>query len=183
MKRPIAQRTLAGVYLMCLSGLLAGPVACSQDPTSGYSLTSPYRSGVDTVAVDIFTRGRALYRREIEFRLTEAVAKRIELDTPYKIAPKAAADTLLTGTIESVTQRTLSFDPETGSARELEMTFLISFTWTDLRTGDVLASQSGLRVSGSYMRIPPLTEEFYTGSETVINRAARRVVEQMERPW
>jgi outer membrane lipopolysaccharide assembly protein LptE/RlpB len=149
----------------------------------GYTLESPYRQGIATVAVDMFGRGKDVYRREVETRATEAIVKRIEQDTPYKVTVKARADTYLTGTIETIEQRILSFDPDTGNARELELTLTVSFAWTDLRNGKTLAETKDLRVSGTYVREEPLTEDFYQGSENVVNRLAERVVEAMEAEW
>jgi outer membrane lipopolysaccharide assembly protein LptE/RlpB len=149
----------------------------------GYTLDSQYRQGIKTVAVDIFGRGKDVYRREVETRATEAIVKRIEQDTPYKVTVKSRADTHLTGTIDSIEQRILSFNPDTGQARELELTLAVSFTWTDLRSGKLLADVSDMRVSGAYVREEPLTEDFFQGSEGVLDRLARQVVERMEAEW
>jgi hypothetical protein len=149
----------------------------------GYTLDSQYRQGIKTVAVDIFGRGKDVYRRELETRSTEAIVKRIEHDTPYKVTVKSRADTRLTGTIDTVEQRILSFNPDTGLPREMELTLTVSFTWTDLRSGKALAEVSDMRVSGAYVREAPLTEDFFQGSEGVLDRLARRVVEKMEAEW
>ena len=149
----------------------------------GYTLDNSYRQGIRTVAVDMFGRGKDVYRREVETRATEAIVKRIEQDTPYKVTVKSRADTLLTGSINSIEQRVLSFDSNTGDARELELTLHVSYTWTDLRNGKVLAKAEKMSVSGTSVRESPLTEDFYQGSETVLNRLARRIVEGMEAEW
>ncbi len=156
---------------------------CSDDPTRGYSFANQYQENIRTVAVPIFDVGKGVYRRGLEFRLTEALVKRIELDTPYKVVEKRRADTELRGRIEQVEQRVLSFNPDTGLPREAEITFLVSFTWTDLRSGKVLASQSGFRQAGTYLPQRPIGEDFFQGSEDVINRMAVRIVEKMEKPW
>jgi hypothetical protein len=166
------------VVLALLS--LAG---CSSDPARGYSFANQYQENIRTVAVPIFDIGKDVYRRGLEFRLTEALVKRIELDTPYKVVEKKRADTELRGRIEQVEQRVLSFNPDTGLPREAEITFTVSFTWTDLRSGKVLASQSRFRQAGTYLPQRPIGEDFFQGSEDVINRLARRVVEHMEKPW
>ena len=164
--------------------LLIVPVAAAVlGGCGGYTLNSPYRQGISTVAVDMFGRGKNVYRREVETQATEAIVKRIEQDTPYKVTVKARADTLLTGTIENIEQRVLSFNPDTGKARELELTLTVSFTWTDLRNGKTLAENKDLRVSGAYVLQEPLSEDFFQGSEDVVNRLAVRVVEAMEAEW
>jgi hypothetical protein len=156
---------------------------CSADPTKGYSLASQYDTGIKTVCVPIWTRGRNVFRREIEFRLTEAVVKKIELDTPYKVVDKARADTELRGTLDLVSQRVLSFNPDNGLPRETEITMSVSFTWTDLRSGKAIKQVANLRQSAVYIPPSPLSEDFFQGSEDVVNRLAQRVVEQMESDW
>jgi len=173
--------------------LLAGSAVawsgCATDPTQGYTTTSQYVQSVDSVAVPMWLRGKQVYRRGMEFRLTEAIVKRIQQDTPYKITKRSRADTELRGTIDSISQRVLSVNPDTGSPRETEITINVSFTWTDLRSGDVLAEDS-LHQAGSYLPAQPVEafrrrpeQDFFQGSEDVVNRLAERIVEYMEAKW
>ncbi len=148
-----------------------------------YTTKSLYRDDVKTVHVPIWSRGRDVYRRELEMRLTHALIERIELDTPYKVTAKPRADTELTGKIDRIEQRVLSKNPETGRPRELEATFHVSFTWKDLRSGKVLTEYTDFRVADVYIPHEPLGEDFFQGSEAVINRLARRIVETMETEW
>jgi len=164
-------------------GVLLSAAGCSSDPTRGYSIASQYPQDVRTVAVPIFEVGREVYRRGLEFRLTEAVVKRIELDTRYKVTDKSRADTELRGRIDRVEQRVLSFNPDTGLPRETEITMTVSFTWTDLRSGKVLATRRRLRQAGNYIPEVPFNQDFFQGSEDAINKLALRVVEAMESPW
>ncbi|HAU38524.1 MAG TPA: hypothetical protein DCX07_12515 [Phycisphaerales bacterium] len=173
----IVALSAAGVWMALACG------CTNPDPAKGYSFKSLYPTDIRTVDVPIFHRGKDVYRRELEFRLTEAVKKQIELDTPYKLASKNRADTQLTGTIDEVEQRVLSFNPDTGLAREMEITFVLSLRWTDLRNGKDLRDVRNLKVSGTYVPSAPLSEDFAQGSEDVINRAAVRIVEQMETDW
>ena len=93
---------------LALAGLLAG--SCSTDPTEGYTLEPLHETSVASVAVPIWTRGRHIYRRDIEFRLTEAVRKRVLMDTPYKVLPRDRADSELVGTIENISQSVAVFN-------------------------------------------------------------------------
>ena len=168
---------------ICLLAGSACLVGCSSDPTKGYSLASQYDTSIKTVAVPIFTRGKHVFRREIEFRLTEAVIKKIELDTPYKVVDKGRADTELRGTLDLVSQRVLSFNPDDGLPRETEITMTVSFVWTDLRTGKIRKEVRNIRQAGVYIPASPLDEDFFQGSEDAVNRLAQRIVEQMESEW
>jgi hypothetical protein len=153
------------------------------DPTRGYTMVSQYRPGIRTVAVPIWARARGEYRRDLEIALTEAICKRIESDTPYKVADKSRADTLLSGTLGEVEQRVLSVDPHTGFAREIQVRLLVDFTWKDLRTGEVLAEKKGFGATTEYIPPEPLAEDFFVGSRDALDRIAQRIVEQLRNPW
>jgi hypothetical protein len=55
--------------------------------------------GVQSIAVVQFEN--ATYRRDLEFRLTQAVAEEVRARTPWRIATPATADVVLSGTIRS----------------------------------------------------------------------------------
>jgi hypothetical protein len=166
-----------------LLGMLVLSAGCSNDPTEGYSVAPLYRGGIRSVSVPIWTVGKDVYRRELEFRLTEAIQKQIALDTPYKVTSRARADTEITGTIDLIIQQPLSINPDTGVPREMSVTMVVSFKWTDLRDGKVILERSNFRVSATYLPSEPFSEDFFWGSEDLINRLAARVVEQMEIPF
>jgi hypothetical protein len=149
----------------------------------GYTAQNHYRKNIRTVAVPIWTRGKDVYRREVEDRLTKALAKRIELDTPYKITDRQKADTLLTGSIDRINQATTSFNPDTGTPREIAVTFYVSFTWEDLRSGAILVKKTNFAVSDVYLPPGPFNEGFFLGSEALMERLAQRIVETMESDW
>ena len=172
---------LVGVSCLALLPALAG--GCSNDPTQGYTFASQYPTNVRTVTVPIWTRGPAVYRRELEYKLTEALVKQIEHDTPYKVTKPVRADTELTGTIDLVHQRVLSTNPDDGRPREITMTFVVSFRWRDLRSGKVLVEKANYRVTGSYVPSMPFFEHDFHGAEDTINKLARRIVEELREDW
>ena len=163
---------------LLLAGILAGTMLVSG---CGYSMEPMHPTDVKTVYVSMFTRGKDVYRRGIEFRLTEAVVKRIQQDTQYRIVDKAKADTQLTGSLDLIPQRVLSFNPDTGLPNELEMTLVASFTWVDLRTGKTRVKRTNVRETATYVQASPLNEDFFQGSEDAVNRLAITIVEQMEK--
>lgn len=149
----------------------------------GYTARNSYRKNIHTVAVPMWTRGKEVYRRDVEIRLTKALAKRIELSTPYKITDRKKADTMITGTIDKIEQATTSFNPDTGTPREIAVTFYVSFTWEDLRSGTTLVKKTNFPVSDVYLPTEPFNETFFLGSEALMERLARRIVETMESDW
>ena len=170
------QRVLCVVAL----GWLLAATGCEP---FGYTARNQYRKGIRTVCVPMWTRGKDVYRRDLEIRLTQALVKRIELDTPYKVVLKDRADTILTGSIEQISQATLSFNPDTGNPREVEVAFVVSFKWEDQRTGNTLVKKKVFRVAAVYLPDDPFDENFFRGSEDLMDRLARRIVETMEADW
>ncbi|NQU75207.1 MAG: LptE family protein [Planctomycetes bacterium] len=178
---------IAGKLFICgalFSAALMFAQGCSSDPYKGYSFeTGLYRQDIKTVAVPIWRRGDKVYRRDLEQQLTEALVKRIELDSPYKVADKSIADTMLEGTIVAVTQRVLSFNPSQGTPRDVELRIVVDFTWTDQRTGEILVQKKGFRAAGVYYPAGALAEDFSLGSADAVNHLAQLIVETMEKPW
>ena len=178
-------RFLPLVMLSILSVALATTSGCAfaTDPTQGYTVRPHFPTNVKTIAVPIWTRGRDVYRRELEIRLTEAIIKRIKMVTTYTVTTKARADTLLTGSLDTIEQRVLSVNPDTGLPNEKMVTLTVSFRWTDLRSGKILRERKEFIAEASYAPAERLSQDFFQGSEDAINRMAVRVVEQLEEPW
>jgi len=148
----------------------------------GYSVGhgDMFRQDIRTVHVPIFQNKD--FRRGLEFQLTEALIKAIELHTPYKTtSDKRKADTVLTGEIREVRQGTLGLDFTTHLPRETQATVVASFRWKDLRTGKILVDMPVITQSVDYIR--PLGENFYQASQEAMNDLAERIVEKMEKPW
>ncbi len=145
----------------------------------GYSTRRPFPETVDTVHVEMFHSKD--FRKDLEFKLTEAVSKRIETDTSYRIAPRKRADTILSGELVEVRQATLGEDFRTGLPRETGATFVISLRWKDQRTGKILAERQRFAYTTTY--IPPVGESFFDGAVRGLDGVAEQLVEAMESPW
>src|SRR5690349_10499621 len=100
-----------------------------------YSSKSLYNRSYHTVAVPIFAN--KTFRREWEFRLTEAIDKNIEARTPYKVSAQDKADTVLTGEIVEMPEDVLTRRFGTILPRETELIVAVNFTWKD-RNGRLL---------------------------------------------
>lgn len=164
---------MAAVLGLCLACCTAG---------CGYSVGhgEMFADNIRTVHVPIFQNKD--FRRGLEFQLTEALVKAIELRTPYKTtSDKKRADTVLTGEIKEVRQGTLGLDFKTHRPREMEATVIASFRWKDLRTGKILVDMPLITQSVDY--IQPVGENFYEASQHAMNDLAERIVEKMEKPW
>lgn len=164
------QRWVGGLSSCALIALATG---------CGMSTERPFRKDVKTVALDIFDSKE--FRRDLELQLTEALAKRIEAETPYKLAKKGVADTLITGEIKEVRQGTLGRDFRTNLPRETAATLVVAFKWKDLRSGEILVDRPNFVQTVDYIR--PVGENFYDASQRLADRMAERIVEEMEADW
>jgi len=121
------------------------------------------------------------FRRELEFRLTESIVKRIEMDTPYRISGKRGADAVLTGEILQVENRTLGDDFRTDLPREIGSSVVVRYRLTDMRTGEILVDRPRFVFQASY--IPQVGETFTTGMTRAMDGLAEVIVESMENNW
>ncbi len=144
-----------------------------------YSTDRPFRKDIKTICVKPFS-SRA-FRRRIEMNLTEAIKKRINMDTPYKLTDEAHADTILTGEVLDVRQGTMGRDFRLNRPRETQLTLIVSFQWKDLRTGKILVKKDRWLATYDYSR--PVGETEYIALQGAVDRMAETIVEQLERDW
>lgn len=168
----LARRAQIPVFFALL--LMAG-CGYSTDRSELIRTTNSRNDRIRTVAVDVFESKE--FRRGLELQLTEALAKRIEQETPFKLAKKERADTLITGVIREVRQSTIGRDFRTVRPRETTWTVILSFQWKDLRTGEVLVDRPTYVQTVDYIR--PLGEDFYHASQRGMDRLSERIIEEL----
>lgn len=154
-------------------GLLVGLFGC------GYSAEALFRTDIKTVHVEIFESKE--FRRDLEFILTESVKKRIGMDTPYRIASKEKADTILKG--ELLEERQGAFAPEFGTRkpRDYQMNMVVRVEWKDMRNGNVLFDTPFLLSSVDYL--PPAGETEGWAQRKALDRMAQKIVGRMQSEW
>lgn len=164
--------------LCCLGGVL-----CLEG--CGYTLGPAFSPGVRTVAVPIFKSD--LFRRGIEFQLTEAVQKELKL-RGLQIAEAPCAETRLTGQIFSYRKDLLS-ESAFDDARELQLSLAVMVTWEDLRTGEILNQQEialppeAIALTSAADFAPEVGQSLASANQQVVDRLARDIVNKMEMPW
>ncbi len=156
----------AGAALLCATGC-------------GYSTSGVFRTDIHTVHVEMMHSKE--FRRELEFRLTEAIIKRIEMDTPYHVGSKRTADALFSGEIVEVENRTFGDDFDTDLPREIGSTVVVRFRFQDARSGEILVERPRFVYQTSY--IPPVGETFAQGMTRALDGLAEQMVEAMESEW
>lgn len=164
--------------------LTLGTTGCAAYRFGNQSL---YTCDVQTVHVPVFQSDS--FRRNLGERLTEAVVKEIELQTPYKIVPSERADSVLTGRIVTDTKRVLTLNAD-GEPRALEADFQIQVNWTN-RRGDALSARPiavavpadlfTVNVNSNF--VPEGGQSISTAQQVAIKKLAVQIVEQMQVGW
>jgi hypothetical protein len=163
-------RTLLVSTLLLVSSLAIG---------CGYRAGGPYRTDIHTVYVEM--AGSKEFRRDLEFTLTEAIKKRIGTDTPYRLAAREKADTILE--TEVLEERQAAFTPDFRSRqpREKQLTLAVRVQWKDVRTGRILVDHPALLQAADYLTPTGETEKL--AQERVIDRLAAKIVAMMYEDW
>ena len=175
----LTKRNLSLVPFLALSAAacLLFP-GCKQ--MGGYSNESLFPEDVVSVYVEMFDN-RSFWRG-VEYDVTDALAKRIETDTPYKIiSNRDRADTIISGYVTSVGQSLLSIERETGRALEKEVDLRAVVNWENLKTGELLIDNRLVSGTSTYSNL--LSQDFKYGSAIAANNMARNIVELMEKQW
>ncbi len=173
------RRTSASAWaLMCLGVSCAGLCGCAE--MAGYSDESLFPRDVSTVCLRMFDNQS--FRRGVEYELSDALAKRIELETPYKIVSDPdRADTEISGQIVSIGELALSTDRDIGTVLEKEVELVAVVDWKNLKTGQLLIDHRQVSALASYSEYQK--QDFKYASALAANNLARKIVELMERNW
>ena len=169
------------LVLLCSYALVHFALAfCGCAEMSGYSNESLFPEDVGSVCLEMFDN--QTFRRNVEYELSDALSKRIEAETPYKIVSSPdRADTVMSGQIVSIGQLALSIERETGRVLEREVELKAVVNWKNLKTGQLLIDNRSVSASASYSTYQ--MQDFRYASTLAANNLARKIVELMERKW
>lgn len=153
---------------------------CGCNEMGGYSNESLFRKDVGTVYVQMFDNRS--FRRNVEYQLSDALAKRIEAETPYKIVTgRDRADTVISGQIAQVTESVLTMERQMGRALEKEVRLKAVVNWKNLKTGELLIDNQSVTAEATYSEYQ--MQDFGYASTLAANNLARKIVELMESKW
>jgi hypothetical protein len=174
--RTSLRRTLPVV----IAGALTCTLLCGCGEIGGYTNQSLFPDHIRTVCLEMFDN--QTFRRDIEYELSDALAKRIEADTPYKIvSDKGRADTLISGRIVAADEFGLTTERQLGGILEKELQLRAVVTWKNLDTGQFLIESRTVSASATYS--PYQNQDFKYASTLAANNMARKIVELMEKKW
>lgn len=167
---------------------LAAIVILGTAGCAGYQVgnASLYPTSIRTVYVPVFSSES--FRPHLGERLTEAVVKRIEEVTPYKVVGSpSGADSTLSGRIVGETKQVL-IPGRTGDPRELQTSLVVMVSWVDhrgqtIRQSSVAVPPELVDVTGVGGLVPEVGQSVATSHQQAISKLADQVVALMETPW
>ncbi len=121
------------------------------------------------------------FRRFLGQRLTEAVIKEIELNTPFIVTTAGRADSILSARIRRERKSTI-IESANDDPRAIEYEMRVEVTWTD-RGGIPLTNRQVIRITREVDFIPEGGQSLTSAQQEVIERIARQIVNQMELTW
>ena len=165
-------------FFSLIAAACLGFCGCGQ--MRGYSNESLFPEDMGSVYVEMFENQS--FWRGVEYELTDALAKRIEAETPYKIiSSRDRADRVISGQIVRVSQPVLSSERETGRALEKQVELRAVVNWKNLKTGELLIDNRSVSASVSFSEWQ--NQGFNYASALAANNLARKIVGLMEEEW
>ena len=156
---------------------------------TGYQIgtDSLYNTEIKTVHVPIFQSDS--YRQNMGDRLTEAVIRRIEQRTPYKVVHRRnGADSILSGRLTNELQSVSIVDDYAGT-RQKKVELTVYVQWKDSR-GNMVRTLSPIAwsdvpidITTSSDMVAEMGHSYATASQDAIDKMADQIVDMMQMPW
>ncbi|MFQ5787140.1 MAG: LptE family protein [Thermodesulfobacteriota bacterium] len=144
----------------------------------GYSTKSLINRKINSIYIPVFDN--ITFRRGLEFELTKAVKDEIMSKTNLRIVQKDSADTILYGTIKSISENILTQDI-TDNIVESRLTIHVDIRLQDRRTGRVLINESDLKDSAEF--VVKRGETIDSAAEEGLAELAKVIVYHLEDKW
>jgi len=168
-------RAFLYLWMTVAGSLLAG---CAG--STGYSNASLFPDDVGSVYLEMLDNSS--FRRGIEYAVSDALAKRIEMETPYKIvSSRDRADSIMSGRLVTAGDSILTLEREVGRALEKEVVLTAVVNWKNLKTGRLMINDRTVAAAASYSDFQD--QDFTYASAVAANNLARNIVQLMEDPW
>jgi len=157
-------------------------LACALLAGCNYSTRTLYPEQYRTVAAPLFDN-RTFYQG-VHADLAEALTKRIEQHTPYKVVAPPVADTIIEGVIVDIQQNQISRRRRgAGVPQEIEVTITVNWQWKDLRTGQPIRDRKGFRAVGRHLPGDPVGEPVDVALTTAVDQLAADIVATLQADW
>lgn len=165
--------------------ILPAVLAAALSGCAGYShyfALPPGAEGIETIAIEIF-KNKTLYT-DIEFEFTSALQREVCAKTPLRIAPRATADALLSGAIESYDREVLR-ESDADQVKRYSVIVTVSYRFERLVPGDekprLVSEAKNLSRSADYEVRSSISEA--DARAEAVRKVARKVVSHIFETW
>jgi hypothetical protein len=154
----------------------------------GYQVGSRSLFGQDIQTVHVPIVESDPTRRHLGERLTEAICKRIEERSPYKVVGRSSADSVLECRIVDKKQRVAIVD-SFNDPRQKSGEITVEIQWRDRRSHDIRQfdslgwSEGTTQVTANDSMVAEFGHSLLTSEQNQIDRIADQIVGMMESPW
>ena len=154
----------------------------------GYQVGSHSLFGQDVHTVHVPIVESDPTRRHLAERLTEAICKRIEARSPYKVVGRPTADSTLECRIVEKKQRVSLYD-SSHDPRQKSGELTLEVQWRDRRSQDLRQfeplewNDRAGQVTASDSMVAEYGHSLLTSEQKQIDRLADQIVGMMESPW
>ncbi|MEN6429124.1 MAG: LPS assembly lipoprotein LptE [Phycisphaerales bacterium] len=170
-----------GLWISCVPAVLCLVLAaggCGR--STGYSNASLFPNEVESVYVEMFDNRS--FRRGTEFTFSNALAKQIETQTPYKVvSSRDRADSVMGGQLVAINESILTLERDLGRALEKEVLLTAVVNWKSLKSGKLMINSQTVTAAATYSEFQG--QDFTYASAVAANKLALKVVQLMENPW
>ena len=169
------------VVVSLLSGLCLSGCAAYR-----FGSAELYPSHIHTVCVPVFKSDSL--RAGVGPWLTEAVIKKIEQDTNYKVVSRDQADSILEGVVLPVSKQ-VSVTTINDDLREVDMTLQLQVRWIDNHGGLVHPGAAiplpvaMADISGTAAQVTEVGHSTLSAEQEAVEQIASQIVAIMESPW
>jgi len=165
-----------------LLGLLAATLGVASLLSCGPYTFNPNLPGhIKSVAIPIFKNPRT-FKYGLERKITTALVDAFVRDGTLDVAAEAQADAKLTGEVVSYKKEALSYDV-TESVKEYNLVVVVSVSFIDLTTGQVLYQDPNIYQAVSYYAVGPRAETEDEALERLAEELARKIVKRTLQGW
>lgn len=176
----LSRRNWLGIVLTACAVQLSGCASYRM------GATTLFPTNIQTIHIPIVRSDS--FRPDLGVRLTEAIQKRVEERTQYKLVDSPVADSTLICRLTTDSKRVVT-ETGTDEPRQLKTFFTVESSWTD-RQGNVLMENRFLPpgevafyfAQGSDF-VPEAGQSLATAQQRAIERLADHIVDQMEARW
>lgn len=139
-----------------------------------------FTDDVSTVYVEMFEN--RTFRRNLEYTLTDALVKRIETQTPYKVvSDRSRADSVLSGQVTSISETVLAGERQSGRPLEKLAIATVEVSWKNARENKYIINKESIKASTSYSEFQ--NQQIDYAKDVTANELALRIVELMQKDW